>query len=610
MQEIDKLYDDFSQMPQENWAKLAKQELYWHKDFTETLVKKSYPEFTWFADGQTNISYNCLDTHLKKHSNKTALHFINSQQKETKLSYQELHTEVIKFANYLKKLGINKGDFITFYMPLSCEAVIAMLACVRIGAIHSIVFAGFSAEALAQRINDTKSKWLITADIGYRKGKELPLLETCLKAHESQKIENIVVYNRSGKFTKPQNSEINFYEMQDYKKESSDSDPISWQDAEDPSFVLYTSGSTGKPKGLVHSTGGYLLWAKLSTRLVFDLKETDTYWCTADIGWITGHTYLVYGPLANAATIFFYEDAPDFPNTNIFWELIEKHKISIFYTAPTAIRSFMKWQKDLAITQDLSSLRILGTVGEPINPKAWHWFNEEIGKKSCPIVDTWWQTETGGIMITSLPGYHKTKAGKAGLPLPGIQAYTDKDNILYIKEPFPSLARTVNNDAQRYHDTYWNNSENSYLAGDSALVDEDGFFEIQGRIDDVINVSGHRLGTAEIESSAIKAQGITEAAVVSKPDNIKGEAIVIFAVANNEAKETALLDQIKTDIGSFAKPEEIIFCKALPKTRSGKIMRRLLKQIAKREFPEGDISTLEDSKVIEDLIKTVKFVAT
>jgi acetyl-CoA synthetase len=604
-----KLKADFKNNYYETWAKLAKEELFWKKDFEKIYSDDSYPFFKWFESGETNLSYNCLDTNLDKHANKIALQFINSKQEETILTYQELHQKVLQFANYLKRLGIKKGDFITLYMPLSCEAIIAMLAIVRIGAIHSIVFAGFSATALSERINDTKSNWLLTSDIAYRKGKELPLLDTCIEAHKESNFKNIIVYNRSGKFDKTisekTNPQINFFNHEKYLEESYEIDPIEWLESESPSFVLYTSGSTGKPKGLVHTTAGYSLWAKLSTKWVFDIKDSDKYWCTADIGWITGHTYLVYGPLLNAATCFFYEDAPDFPNKNIFWQLIEKFKVSIFYTAPTAIRTFMKWEKEDPITEDLSSLRLLGTVGEPINPIAWQWFYETIGKSNCPIVDTWWQTETGGIMVTSLIGIDDMKPGKAGKALPGIEAYTCKRNFLYIKKPFPSLARTINGNPERYHKAYWDNQEKAYLAGDSAIIDKDGYIEIQGRIDDVINVSGHRLGTAEIESSIIKAPHTTEAAVVSIPHEIKGEAIVVFAVTSKEAKKEEIELQIKEDIGSFAKPEEIFLCAGLPKTRSGKIMRRLLKDIAQRNFPKGDISTLEDSAVIEALINVI-----
>lgn len=590
------------------WSKLARNELFWHKDFETCFNQKEYPFFSWFEGGKTNISYNCLDKNLEKNSQKTAIQFINSNQEETNLSYEELHQRVIQFSNYLKKLGVKKGDFICLYMPLSCEAVIAMLAIVRIGAVHNIVFAGFSATALAERIRDTQSDWVITADLAYRKGKELNLLATCLEAKEESNFSNIIVYNRSGNcdISSLEKQGLRFYQFENYLSEDFIKDPIEWLDAEDPSFVLYTSGSTGKPKGLVHSTGGYSLWAKLSTKWVFDLKENDKYWCTADIGWITGHTYLVYGPLLNGATCFFYEDAPDFPNKNIFWQLIEKYKITIFYTAPTAIRTFMQWQKDHPITQDLRSLRLLGTVGEPINPKAWQWFYEVIGNSRCPIVDTWWQTETGGIMITSLIGVDDMKPGKAGRALPGIEVFTDTDNKLYIKKPFPSLARTINGNPARYLNAYWNNEHKAYLAGDSALIDEDGYIELQGRIDDVINVSGHRLGTAEIESSIIKAPYVSEAAVVSIPHEIKGETIIVFAVTNGATTKEQINNQIKDDIGSFAKPEEIFLCTALPKTRSGKIMRRLLKDIGLRKFPEGDISTLEDSKVIEALIQIVK----
>ena len=606
----EELNSSFKDNYYETWSRLAKQELFWKKDFEEVYSQNEYPFFSWFKGGETNLSYNCLDYNLEEFGHKTALQFVNSDQEETSLTYKELHTKVIQFSSYLKKLGLKKGDFITLYMPLSCEAIIAMLAIVRIGAIHNIVFAGFSSAALEERINDTQSNWLLCSDKAYRKGKELELLNTSIEASSTSACENIIVYNRSGCFQKEdfedKHPKINFYNFENYLKENASHDPIEWLESEAPSFVLYTSGSTGKPKGLVHSTAGYTLWAKLSTRWVFDIKNNDKYWCTADIGWITGHTYLVYGPLLNGTTCFFYEDAPDFPNKNIFWQLIEKYKISIFYTAPTAIRTFMQWQKEKAITEDLSSLRLLGTVGEPINPKAWQWYYENIGNSKCPIVDTWWQTETGGIMVTSLIGVDDMKPGKAGKALPGIEVFTCSENSLYIKRPFPSLARNIHGNPERYHKAYWDNPELSYLAGDSALIDEDGYIEIQGRIDDVLNVSGHRLGTAEIESSIIKAPNITEAAVISVPHEIKGEGIVVFAVANDQAKAEDIHLQIKKDIGSFAKPEEIFLCKSLPKTRSGKIMRRLLKDIAQRKFPQGDISTLEDSEVIEALINTVK----
>ena len=588
------------------WAQLARQELYWQEDFETAYEQKNFPFNKWFLGGKTNLSYNCLDQHSNVKKDKIAFTFVNSQQETQTISFGEIHKKVIQFANYLKKLGVKKGNIITLYMPLSIEAIIAMLAIVRIGAIHSIVFAGFSATALAQRIEDTKSDFLITADKGYRKGKELELLKTALEAHKLFNFKNIILYNRSKSFNfnsiETQNAFL-IFDFDDYKKESSENDPIQWLDSEDPCFILYTSGSTGKPKGLLHTTAGYALWAKLTTKWVFDIKDSDQYWCTADIGWITGHSYLVYGPLLNGTSSFFYEDAPDFPHKNIFWDLIEKHKISIFYTAPTAIRTFMKWQAQEAITANLDSLRLLGSVGEPINPKAWQWFYEEIGQSKCPIVDTWWQTETGGIMITSLVGIDDMKPGKAGKALPGITSFIDEDKFLYINKPFPSLARTIYNDDEKYKSNYWQNKYNAYKAGDSALVDADGYIEIQGRIDDVLNVSGHRLGTAEIESAIIKTANISEAAVVSRKDEITGEAIIVFAVGNSEAKKEDIEKQIKQDIGSFAKPKEIHICSALPKTRSGKIMRRLLKDLANGNLPKGDISTLEDANVIKTLTK-------
>lgn len=603
--EYTRLINQFNSNPHEFWIKLSK-EISWFKAPTQSLEYTEKPFFTWFADGQLNITQNCLDRHLPKDANKTALIFEGELGETRKLSYQELYDEVCKAANMLKSFGVKKGDFVCIYMGLSPEAIIAMLACARIGAAHSVVFAGFSAHALRDRIIDLKSKFIITADGLYRKGSIVNLLATVTEASQGLDfIEKIFCYERIK--TNENSFGSKLIKWQDEIKKQNTNCAPEIMDAEDTSFVLYTSGSTGKPKGIKHSTAGYNLWTYLSTKWIFDIKPNDIYWCTADIGWITGHSYVVYGPLANAATIFIYEGAPNYPDPSRFWSMIEKHKINIFYTAPTAIRAFIQWGDEHVLKHDLSSLRLLGSVGEPINPSAWEWFYEIIGKSKCPIVDTWWQTETGGIMITTLPGVDEMKPGSAGLPLPGVKADINEEGLLYLASPQPSMARTIHNDDQRYIETYWSRIPGSYTAGDAATKDENGYISISGRVDDVINVSGHRLGTAEIESALVTHELISEAAVVSIPHPLKGEGIIAYVMLNANAPndksklEEEFKNQVVKEIGALARPEKIIICSGLPKTRSGKIMRRLLKDIAQGNVPSGDISTLENKSVLEEL---------
>ena len=652
------LLESFKQDSNKTWLKLAKENLDWFQEPSEALEMTKAPFFTCFADGKLNISYNCIDRHLANHADKAAIIFEGEPGDSKTLTYQKLHDEVCRAANMFKDLGVSKGDRVTLYMPMCPEAIIAMQACMRIGAVHSVVFAGFSAQALRDRITGLDSHFIITADALFRRGKVVPLLETVKEAITGlDTVKQVICLDR----IKQVDSNFDDSALQQSIPQLRTWDISSYEsicepeqmNAEDPSFVLFTSGSTGKPKGLQHSQAGYLLWTMLTSKWVFDLKPEDIYWCTADIGWITGHSYVTYGPLANGATIFITEAAPNYPDESRFWSLIEKYKVSIFYTAPTAIRAFMQWGLEHVKKHDLSSLRLLGSVGEPINPAAWHWFYEHIGYSNCPIVDTWWQTETGGIVITTLPGIHTMKPGSAGLALPGIKAglhFTAEDTeheagLLYIQEPIPSMARTIYGNDERYIKTYWNlnviarnketkqsNARTVYLAGDAAIKDQDGYIMIEGRIDDVINVSGHRLGTAEIESALVAHEAVSEAAVVSIPHEIKGEGIVAYTViANNchpedpERREgdvrisssknqgdpdalqaqddivEQLKEQVAQEIGSIAKPERIIICKALPKTRSGKIMRRLLKDIAQGKEPHGDVSTLEDKMVLEEL---------
>ena len=624
-----KLHRESIQSPEKFWAKQAKNELVWFKPWKKVLQWK-VPDVKWFLGGKLNVSHNCLDRWLNTPTaNKAALIWEGEPATDGKpgeervLTYKQLHREVCRFANVLKRHGIKRGDRIIIYLPMIPEAAIAMLACTRIGAVHSIVFGGFSAQSVADRIQDSGAKMVITSDGGFRRGAVVPLKKNVDDAlllkdaggHSLTKtIEKVVVVRRTG-------NEVHMAEGRDVwwhrELEYVDADcPAASMDSEAPLFILYTSGSTGKPKGILHTTGGYLLGAKLSTKYVFDLQDTDVYWCTADVGWVTGHSYVVYGPLANGATSLMYEGAPNWPEPDRFWRIIAKYGVTILYTAPTAIRAFMKWGVEWPQKHDLSSLRLLGSVGEPINPEAWMWYQEHIGGKRCPIVDTWWQTETGGIMITPLPGATPTKPGSATLPFFGVQPEVVDDSgnevprnsggKLVIRKPWPSMLRGIWGDKARFKETYWSEVKGSYFTGDGCRQDEDGYFWIVGRIDDVLNVAGHRIGTAEIESALVSNPKVAEAAVVGRPDELKGQALVAFVTlktgvhATPELREE-LRQHVGKEIGPVAKPDDIRFADALPKTRSGKIMRRLLKQVACGGEIKGDTTTLEDLTVLARL---------
>ncbi len=603
------------------WADQARQMLDWHTPFTQTLDESQAPHFKWFADGRLNVSHNCIDRHLTDKADKTAIIFEGERGDTRHISYQQLSDEVNRFANALKAYNIQSGDRVVIYMPMTAEAVIAMQACARIGAVHSVVFGGFSAESLRDRINDAGAKMLITADGGHRGGKIVELKAAADKAldHGCPSIEHVIVYRRT-EHEIPMHDGRDIWWHDAVAEQSTDCAP-QWVDAEHPLFLLYTSGSTGKPKGIQHSSAGYLLGAVSTCKWVFDLKDDDVFWCTADVGWITGHTYVTYGPLAAGGTIVIYEGAPTIPDGGRFWKICEEHKVSIFYTAPTAIRALMKLGDEYPNAYDLSSIRLLGTVGEPINPEAWIWYHEVIGKERCPIVDTWWQTETGANMIAPIPGVVATKPGSCTIALPGIDAdVVDEDGnsitqanqggYLVIKKPFPSQLRTIWGDEQRYKDTYWPKFGGKYyLAGDSARKDEDGYFWIMGRIDDVLNVSGHRLGTMEVESALVAHERVAEAAIVGYPHEIKGEAIFAYVVLKGERPaggvDEALMQELRSwvgeQIGAIAKPDQIRFSDNLPKTRSGKIMRRLLRNIARGEEITSDTSTLENEDILLQL---------
>ena len=603
------------------WATLAKDQLEWFQPFKNILDESKAPNYEWFNDGVINASYNSLDVNVSKNPNKSAIIFETEDGKSEHITYKELLSKTSQFANGLKKLGVEPMDRVVIYMPMCTEAVIAMQACARIGAIHSVVFGGFSSNALKDRIEDAKSKIVITADGAYRGGNIIPLKQATDEAisQSSYKVENVVVFQRTGE-------KIEFNEKRDVWwgdlvsdcDSNCDPEPLN---AEHPLFILYTSGSTGKPKGIQHSTAGYILHAKTTFSWVFDIKKDDVFWCTADVGWITGHTYVAYGPLLAGATILIYEGAPTFPDVGRFWDICEKHAVTIFYTAPTAIRALMKHGDEIPQSYDLSSLRLLGTVGEPINPEAWMWYHRIIGQERCPIVDTWWQTETGGAMISPLPGVTETKPGSCTTPMPGIDVdivdelgepvgEANQGGYLVIKKPWPSMLRTIWGDNQRYIDTYWEKFDGRYyVAGDSAYRDEDGCHWIMGRIDDVLNVSGHRLGTMEVESALVANEMVAEAAVVGRPHEVKGESIFAFVVTKGErpigedAKkmQEALREWVAEQVGAIAKPDEVRFSDNLPKTRSGKIMRRLLRAIARDEAISQDISTLEDESIIKQL---------
>ena len=611
------------------WSEQAKTNIEWFEPFTKTL-EWELPNAKWFTGGKLNACYNCVDKHLlTDFANKVALIWEGEPAspdkpgEERTLTYMQLHYEVTRFANVLKRNGVKKGDRVIIYMPMTPESVIAMLASSRIGAIHSVIFGGFSAQSIAERINDCQAKIVITSDGGYRRGSLVQLkknVDDALKFKNEQGeliasgVEKVIIHRRAFNDISIE-KDRDLWWHQELEQVENECLPESL-DSEDGLFILYTSGSTGKPKGIYHTIAGFLLETKLSFKYIFDIKNTDIFWCTADIGWITGHSYVVYGPLANGATVMLYEGAPDFPEPDRFWKIIEKYGITIFYTAPTAIRAFMKWGDQWVKKHNLNSLRLLGTVGEPINPEAWLWFNEMIGNKKCPIVDTWWQTETGAIMISPFPGATPTKPGAASFPFFGIAAEIVDDlgnplpdnelGNLIIRKPWPSMLRGIWGDIERYKEVYWTDIPGSYFTGDGARRDKDGYFWILGRLDDVINISGHRIGTAEIESALVGHDSVAEAAAVGRPDDLKGSALVVFVTLksgtqpSNDLSE-ALKKQVVKEIGPVAKPDEIRFTEALPKTRSGKIMRRLLKQLAAGTEVKGDMTTLEDFSVIERL---------
>lgn len=614
--ELKELYDKAAADHTGFWADLARSEIDWHTPFTQTLDDSNAPFFKWFADGKLNVSYNCLDRHLKTRGERTAIIFEGDDGSVEHISYKQLHADVCKFANALKSKGIVKGDRVVIYLPNVPQAAVAMLACARLGAIHSVVFAGFSALSLKTRINDAQAKLLITADGNYRGGKPVALKETCDKALEEgcDSIQTVIVLKRAGLDVEMQDGRDVWWDAA-VENQPAECEP-EWVGAEHPLFILYTSGSTGKPKGVQHSTGGYLLGAIMTCRWGFDLQDSDVFWCTADVGWVTGHTYNVYGPTALGATQVMFDGVPTYPEGDRFWKMVDAHQVTILYTAPTAIRALMKLGDELPNRHKLDSLHLLGSVGEPINPEAWMWYHRVIGKERCPIIDTWWQTETGGQMITPVPGVTATKPGSCMNPLPGIAAdifdesgepVTDPGHggFLVVTKPWPYMLRTVWGDDERYKETYFGKfGKNVYLSGDSAQRDEDGNFRILGRIDDVVNISGHRLGTMEVESALVAHKAVAEAAVVSRPHEVKGEAIVAFVILRNEATEglaEELREWVSEQLGAIAKPEEIRFADGLPKTRSAKIMRRLLRTIARGEEITQDTSTLENPQILEQL---------
>ena len=610
----ERVREEAARDPEGYWARWAEQ-LHWFRRWDRVLTWDP-PYARWFEGGQINVTYNCLDRHASgPRGSKTALIWEGEPGDVRRYTYEELRLEVSRFGQALKDLGVKKGDRVAIYLPMIPEAVVAMLACARIGAPHSVVFGGFSPESLADRINDASAKVLVTADGGYRRGSMLPLKKAADAAVSScPSIERVVVVARGGESSVTSTPMTDGRDLwyHDLLEETPNGCDAEVMDAEDLLFILYTSGTTGKPKGVVHTTGGYLTQTYATTRWVFDLKDDDVYWCTADVGWITGHSYIVYGPLANGATVLMYEGAPDHPDRGRFWQLCEKHSVSVFYTAPTAVRAFMKWGPEWPGRYDLSRLRLLGTVGEPINPEAWIWYHEEIGAGRCPIVDTWWQTETGAIMITPLPGATETRPGSATLAFPGIQATILNDageevdaGYLALTAPWPSMLRTIYGDDERYRATYWSKWEGVYFPGDGAKRGEDGYLWILGRVDDVLNVSGHRIGTMEVESALVDHPAVAEAAVVGKVHELKGQAIAAFVtlkegVVPTEPLAKELKSHVADKIGAIARPEDILFSADLPKTRSGKIMRRLLRDIADGKAL-GDTTTLADPEVVRRL---------
>jgi acetyl-CoA synthetase len=612
--EYEALYKRSIDDPEGFWAEAA-QELHWFKPWDKVL-DWNLPWAKWFVGGKINLSYNCVDRHaLGARRDKVALIWEGEPGEVRRLTYAELHVEVQKFANALKSLGIKKGDRVAVYMGMTPELAIALLACARIGAVHSVIFGGFAAHAISDRVNDSTCVAILTQDTSYRRGGEIKLKATVDEAMNAcPTVKNVVVYRRTG--TPVTMVEGRDHWWHDLVAEAAPDCPAAEQDSEDPLYILYTSGTTGKPKGLVHTTGGYAVQTYLTSKYVFDLRDEDVYWCTADIGWVTGHSYVVYGPLQNGATVLMYEGAPNWPDFSRFWKIVDDHKVSIFYTAPTAIRAFIKWGDQHVEKHSLDSLRLLGTVGEPINPEAWMWYREKIGHNRCPIVDTWWQTETGSIMIAPIPGAVPTKPGSATRPFFGIEpaVVTKEGNevpagsggLLVVRKPWPSMARTVYGDPERYEKTYFSDVPGCYFTGDGARMDADGYFWLMGRVDDVINVSGHRLGTMEVESALVAHPKVAEAAVVGRPDELKGQAISAFVSLESgnhpsEQLKDELRKWVSKEIGSLARPDDIRFTEQLPKTRSGKIMRRLLRELATHGEIKGDTTTLEDFTVIAKL---------
>jgi acetyl-CoA synthetase len=613
--------------PEGFWAEQARERLDWIKPFTkvkDVSFAKDDLHIRWFEDGVLNVAYNCIDRHLAEHADQTAIIWESDDPEvDRHISYRELHENVCRMANVLKAHGVEKGDRVTLYLPMIPEAAYAMLACARIGAVHSVVFGGFSPGALANRISDCDSKLVITADESVRGGKKVPLkknVDEALKSEDVTTVERVIVVRRTGGDI-AWDARRDVWLDEEAAKVSADCDPEP-MNAEDPLFILYTSGSTGKPKGVLHTTGGYLLYASMTHQIVFDYKPGDIYWCTADVGWVTGHSYIVYGPLANRATSVMFEGVPNYPSNSRFWEVIDKHRVNSFYTAPTAIRALMRDGDEPVKRTSRASLRVLGSVGEPINPQAWEWYYHVVGDGRCPIVDTWWQTETGGILITPLPGATDLKPGSASKPFFGVQpALVDTDGnelegatngALIIKDSWPGQMRTVYGDHERFYQTYFATFENVYFTGDGARRDEDGYWWITGRMDDVLNVSGHRMGTAEIESALVAHPAVSEAAVVGYPHDVKGQGIYAYVTltAGVEGKDeliAELTQWVRTEIGPIAKPDHLQFAPGLPKTRSGKIMRRILRKIAENDYSNlGDTSTLAEPAVVEDLIDNRK----
>jgi acetyl-CoA synthetase len=611
----ERLYAESVNAPDRFWGKQAKQFLNWRKSFSSVLKWKA-PHAKWFTGGRLNVAENCLDRHLQTaRANKAAIIFEGEPGDVRTLTYAQLHREVCQFANVLESLGLKKGDRAAIYLPMVPEAAVAMLACARIGVIHTVIFGGFNAEAIKDRVNDCQAKLIVTADGGWRRGKVVELKPNVDRAlPRTPTVEHVIVLKRTGNEVAMSSGRDRWWH--DLMAGASTTHKPKAFDSENPLFILYTSGSTGKPKGVLHTSAGYLLGATMTSHYVFDLKETDVYWCTADIGWITGHSYVVYGPLSCGATVLMYEGAPNQPEPDRFWQIIDKHGVTVFYTAPTAIRAFMRWGDDYVKRHSLRSLRLLGSVGEPINPEAWMWYHTMIGKKKCPIVDTWWQTETGAIMVTPLPGAIPTKPGSCTLPFfgvvpkvldeKGVEVPANSGGKLFLTQPWPSMLRTLWGDDERFKKQYWSEIPGLYFCGDGARKDKDGYLWVVGRIDDVLNVSGHRIGTAEVESAMVSHSSVAEAAVVGRPDELKGQALVVFVTlkagvtANPELKEQ-LRSHVGKEIGSLAKPDDVRFAAGLPKTRSGKIMRRLLKELATCGSIKGDTTTLEDFSVITAL---------